>query len=552
MAFDKSSASLFPIENNEETASSSSKIGKDTSWGKSLKEMPLFSIKEIEIHRQASGKNGKAIIKTLDRGRKFKEERYLSADSIFTRVIDNFFSVKAKCKASMKKEFREVKVSLNRETGLVVLSKCSCPAGNSGYCNHVMALLFELADYSLHQLETVPEETACTSKSRQWGIPGQSGATKVPAMTRTVKKLCDKRGISCTLYDARINESRSDLKIRALELQGKLQQKDERIGFAHCIDMSLTQKTCTKFGEFSVGSTLSHQLAPLGSSNIHVLTNIIIADNFNCTEHNFTSLPLSFIPQDHVALPTDWGILLEKEVDFFERIKISKADSFQIEKQTILQSNCAKWYDIRKERITSSNAHKVITRKRNFESLADQLLNPKSESELPQMVQDAFKHGREYEPVARRQYEEYLKYSLRHDVSVWETGIVVQPHLFWLAASPDGLVTDKTGNAIGLLEIKCPKSKKNSSPEELVNDDKFYVSLVDGKPELKKDHPNGYYSQIQMAMGLSGAPFCDFIVYTFKGLIIARTLFDNEYFINLIQKLNTFYRKYMLPRIINN
>ena len=167
------------------------------------------------------------------------------------------------------------------------------------------------------------------------------------------------------------------------------------------------------------------------------------------------------------------------------------------------------------------------------------------------MVQDAFKHGREHEPVARRQYEEYLKYNLRHDVSVRETGIVVQPHFFWLAASPDGLVADKTGDAIGLLEIKCPKSKKNSSPEELINDDKFYVSLVDGKPELKNDHPNGCYSQIQMAMGLSGAPFCDFIVYTFKGLIIARTLFDNEYFINLIQKLNTFYRKYMLPRIIN-
>ena len=149
-------------------------------------------------------------------------------------------------------------------------------------------------------------------------------------------------------------------------------------------------------------------------------------------------------------------------MDFFERIKISEADSLEIEKQTILQSHCVKWHDIRKERITSSNAHKVITRKRNFESLAYQLLNPKSESELPQMVQDAFKHGGEYEPVARRQYEEYLKYNLRHDVSVRETGIVVQPHLFWLAASPDGLVADKTGDAIGLIEIKCPKSKKKA------------------------------------------------------------------------------------------
>ena len=104
--------------------------------------MPLFSIKEIEIHRKSSGK-GSAIIKTLDRGRKFKEERYLSADSVFTTVSENHFNVKAKCKASMKKEIRRVEVSLDWETGLVVSSKCSCPAGKSRYCNHVMALLFD-------------------------------------------------------------------------------------------------------------------------------------------------------------------------------------------------------------------------------------------------------------------------------------------------------------------------------------------------------------------------------------------------------------------------
>ena len=54
-----------------------------------------------------------------------------------------------------------------------------------------------------------------------------------------------------------------------------------------------------------------------------------------------------------------------------------------------------------------------------------------------------------------------------------------------------------------------------------------------------------------MAMGLSGAPYCDFIVYTFKVLIIVRTPFNNEYFVNVIQKLNIVYRKYMLPLLIS-
>ena len=46
---------------------------------------------------------------------------------------------------------------------------------------------------------------------------------------------------------------------------------------------------------------------------------------------------------------------------------------------------------------------------------------------------------------------------------------------------------------------------------------------------LKKDHPNGYYTQIQMAMGFSQITFCDFIVYTFDGMIIIRTQFDEDY-----------------------
>ena len=137
-------------------------------WGKSLKNMPLFTIKDIELHRKSSGKiPGLTILKTLDRGKKFKEERYISADSITTSTKGEKFYIKGKCKASMKKEFRNMEVSLDRNTGFVTAAKCSCPAGNSGYCNHIMALLFELADYSLNQLDCVPEEISCTSKNRQ-------------------------------------------------------------------------------------------------------------------------------------------------------------------------------------------------------------------------------------------------------------------------------------------------------------------------------------------------------------------------------------------------
>ena len=103
--------------------------------------------------------------KTLKRGLKFQEERYLSSDTVYPKVFSNSFMVRAKCQASMStREIHDLEVSLDLT--------CTCKAGNSGYCNHVMCLVLELARYSLEVLG-VPEEAACTSMSRKWGVPGK-------------------------------------------------------------------------------------------------------------------------------------------------------------------------------------------------------------------------------------------------------------------------------------------------------------------------------------------------------------------------------------------
>ena len=79
-------------------------VNTEISWGKSLEMLPQFTIKEIEQHRQLSGKTpGSAIIKTLDRRQKFKNERYISSDSILTKCDKGVFYVKGLCKSSMKK-----------------------------------------------------------------------------------------------------------------------------------------------------------------------------------------------------------------------------------------------------------------------------------------------------------------------------------------------------------------------------------------------------------------------------------------------------------------
>ena len=160
------------------------------------------------------------------RGRKLKEERFLSSVSVFTANTKNHFVVKCQCQASMKKVPRFVSVTIDRKTGLVI----------SGSCNHVMAILFELADYSLRGFRTVPKEKACTSTLRKWGVPGENSShLKEPVMKTTVQKSVSKKGIRCTVYDPRLNMNKDEFEKRTEQLQNSLCSIDKNIGFAHCI-----------------------------------------------------------------------------------------------------------------------------------------------------------------------------------------------------------------------------------------------------------------------------------------------------------------------------
>lgn len=408
-------------------------------WGKSLSLLPAFTIKEIEEHRLRSGKTPESsIIKTLDRGRKFKNERYLTSDSVSTKWDEQCFYLKCQCKASMKKEKRDVSVALCRSSGKVSNAKCSCPAGLSGYCNHIMAFLLEVADYSLNQLPNVPEEISCTSRLRQWGVPGEV-SNKAPVMDTVIQSQTTSRGISSTLYDPRRDKDTPQDSLNLM--QAKLQERDKKIGFACCVPpVGLNQEEInTKFGQFVVGSPLSFHLNPVGFTT-KVETNINKIKNPLYSEHDYTELPLLFIKDENELVPKDW-VNTPTEQNYLNSIKISREKCRLLETDTVSQSKNELWKLSKKWKIGSSEAHKVFIRKKNL-SLVDIFLSPKEEQDLPYAVRENFKHGKLYEPIAREKYEHVMQFYLNRDVEVRETGCVIQPNLFWLVASPDGLVSD--------------------------------------------------------------------------------------------------------------
>lgn len=75
---------------------------------------------------------------------------------------------------------------------------------------------------------------------------------------------------------------------------------------------------------------------------------------------------------------------------------------------------------------------------------------------------------------------------------VEECGLIVHPDKGFLAASPDGIVYEAGTGTTGLLDSKCPDTKRDSNITEAC-DDSGFCCTVSRKLHLKRQHP--YYHQ---------------------------------------------------------
>ena len=210
-----------------------------------------------------------------------------------------------------------------------------------------------------------------------------------------------------------------------------------------------------------------------------------------------------------------------------------------IEGETRGQKDNAKWFDMRKNRISSSNFGRVCKRKDNIsqEKLVSELVNGKDISHIP-----AVKYGIDNESNAVSIYANYMQ-----PLQILDCGVVISPKMPWLCSSPDRKVIDRDFG-FGLMEIKCPYTLRNLRPEDACRDPSFYCEIVEGKPRLK--HKHDYYYQIQGQLGICGLAWCDFVVFFQKGIIIERIKFDNEFWNKMIAQLTVFYHVHMLHYLL--
>lgn len=96
----------------------------------------------------------------------------------------------------------------------------------------------------------------------------------------------------------------------------------------------------------------------------------------------------------------------------------------------------------------------------------------------------------------------------------------------------------------GLMECKCPYSIINDIPCE--SNLSYLHSVISESGEavqLKKNHD--YYFQVQGQMGVSGRKYCDFFVYTSHGYFLERIEFDDQFWCDVLSKLQWFWLSYI-------
>ena len=252
------------------------------------------------------------------------------------------------------------------------------------------------------------------------------------------------------------------------------------------------------------------------------------------------TLPTDILPCGNTAFPLklhagSYPTVPPQYIECNSLFPLTFDEARKLERETVKQAESDGWFKARENRLTASNFHRIEKRKKEVDDkfVASILSAPKS---LPVT---ACSYGSAQESNAKIKYCQLNPPGHLHDC-----GLVVNPHLSFLGATPDAKVCCK--GVTGILEIKCPYTARDMSINQAVAQvTGFCLTETDGKVELKRKH--NYYCQVQGQLLVTGAPFCDFVVYTQCDVHIETIFADRDFQNQMMEKLASFYYRYALP-----
>ena len=412
----------------------------------------------------------------------------------------------------------------------VTRALCSCIAGKSGKCSHVVGLIKQLIHYAMMKTKRVPDDLTCTQMQQTWHKPRPSQIEAESVMNVSFRRVSQsystpKRDpVICTLFEARAQAMQEYSDQQQLDLRTGLSRCQPECAFYHTLREIPEEFVSTQFGSVPKGSVLSYQLSDYKKP--HVLRPKA------STQHDLPMLPLTAI-RTTPSLPSD---ISSNQQACLDKLRVTLEEAHGLEKSTRQQSASTKWRTSRVGRVTASRFGDILLRQSApSSSFIKSFLEIKEYSTLPVQL----KHGRDSEVKARNAYIDNTRRTVR------ECGLVVNPTLPWLGASPDGLICDPTESTLGILEVKCPYTYRLCMVQEVARESHFFANVIDDTVTLKRSHP--YHYQVQGQMALAGVLWCDFMIYTFKNYTIERIRFDTDFWDSMQTRLTKFYFQHVLP-----
>ena len=175
---------------------------------------------------------------------------------------------------------------------------------------------------------------------------------------------------------------------------------------------------------------------------------------------------------------------------------------------------------------------------------------------MKQFCSQATEWGKKHEPTALQLYEQCKHASGDVGLYCCKSGFVISKEYPFLGASPDAVVHDPhSRDAFGLAEVKCPFPCRSVTPFEACSSPGFCSSLTsnsNGERTLQLRCSHIYFAQIQGQMAITERNWCDFIIYTEKGINVERIRFDEHYWKQeLLPKLTPFFDNCFAPEVVS-
>ena len=418
-------------------------------------------------------------------------------------------------------------VITEKHSGTILGGRCECKAGN-GYCKHIAAMLFMLLDYQRCGKEFLPDEKSKTEQRQQWHQPKVQGSACIKF---------SQLDFAAYNFD------------KDMSMNPKRQQKDYS-DYQSCPQ----GMNCVTRDKIKV---LSDTLSSLGRG--HHLVNALESNNFEpvrlaeTTSKAADSVPDTFdiaIPVKETVniVKNDISLKYNLEADAFkfysEHVCVDEEKGKSISDATVGQSRTATWKEERCKRITASNFHAVVERKKaDVSKLVQNLCQIKSFSN---------KHthwGKQGEPVALAAYKQ-KKEAQGFKVTTKDLGLVINPSYPYLGASLDAFVKlEKDGQATyGAVEIKTLSKYAHLSLQQAAEVPGMFFSYKDNELKICEDHQ--YYYQVQGQLFVAGLDWCDFFVFTPKSADYQRIHKNYVLWFKMLTKLSDFYFHNMLPALL--